>query len=34
MWILMNLAEDARWELESGLLTWLRNLLPDQLRES
>ncbi len=30
MWILMNSAEDARWELESGLLLWLRSLLPTQ----
>jgi hypothetical protein len=28
MWILMNVAEDARWELESGLAMWLRSLLP------
>jgi hypothetical protein len=34
MWLLMNVAEDARWELESGLLMWLRNLLPAQLPES
>ena len=27
MWILNNIAEDARWELESGLVIWLRNLL-------
>lgn len=27
MWILSNIAEDARWELEGGLVTWLRNLL-------
>ena len=27
MWILMNVAEDARWELEHGLVTWLRRLL-------
>lgn len=30
MWILMNVAEDARWELESGLVMWLRRLLPSQ----
>jgi aminoglycoside phosphotransferase (APT) family kinase protein len=30
MWILMNVAEDARWELERGLVMWLRNLLPSQ----
>ena len=30
MWILMNIAEDARWELESGLAIWLRSLLPTQ----
>jgi hypothetical protein len=30
MWILMNIAEDARWELESGLAMWLRSLLPTQ----
>ena len=34
MWILMNVAEDARWELENGLLMWLRNLLPAQLPEN
>ena len=28
MWILMNVAADARWELESGLVMWLRRLLP------
>ena len=28
MWILMNVAADARWELESGLAMWLRRLLP------
>jgi hypothetical protein len=28
MWILMNVAESARWELESGLAMWLRSLLP------
>jgi len=26
----MNIAEDARWELESGLAMWLRSLLPTQ----
>ena len=30
MWILMNVSADARWELESGLALWLRNLLPAQ----
>lgn len=30
MWILMNVAADARWELESGLAMWLRNVLPAQ----
>ena len=34
MWILMNVAEDARWELESGLLMWLRRLLPSQPSET
>ena len=34
MWLLMNVAEDARWELENGLLMWLRNLLPAQLPEN
>ena len=33
MWILMNVAEDARWELERGLVMWLRNLLPSQRPE-
>ncbi len=28
MWLLMNIAEDARWELENGLAIWLRRLLP------
>lgn len=28
MWMLMNVAEDARWELESGLAMWLKSLLP------
>lgn len=27
MWILMNVAEDARWELEGGLRQWLKTLL-------
>jgi hypothetical protein len=30
MWILMNVAEDARWELEHGLVMWLRHLLPSR----
>ncbi len=34
MWILMNLTEDARWELENGLVMWLRNLLPAPLPEN
>jgi hypothetical protein len=29
----MNVAEDARWELERGLVMWLRNLLPSQRPE-
>ena len=33
MWILMNVAEDARWELERGLVMWLRHLLPSQRPE-
>ena len=33
MWILMNVAEDARWELENGLMIWLRHLLPSQLAD-
>ena len=33
MWILMNVAEDARWELARGLVMWLRHLLPSQRRE-
>ncbi|PON14369.1 hypothetical protein C2W62_29455 [Candidatus Entotheonella serta] len=28
MWLMMNIAEDARWELENGLAIWLRHLLP------
>ncbi len=27
MWILMNMAEDARWEVQGGLVMWLRRLL-------
>lgn len=27
MWILNNIAEDARWEVEVGLPTWIRTLL-------
>ena len=27
MWILTNIAEDARWEVEVGLPTWIRTLL-------
>lgn len=27
MWILMNLEKDARWELQSGLVMWLKSLL-------
>jgi hypothetical protein len=30
MWILMNVAADARWELENGLAMWLKKLLPAQ----
>jgi hypothetical protein len=30
MWILMNVAEDARWELGHGLVMWLRHVLPSQ----
>ena len=33
MWILMNVAEDARWELERGLVMWLRHLLQSQRPE-
>jgi Phosphotransferase enzyme family len=33
MWILMNVAEDARWELERGLVMWLRHVLPSQQPE-
>ena len=33
MWILMNVAEDARWELERGLVMWLRHVLPSQRPE-
>lgn len=34
MWILMNIAEDARWELENGLAIWLRRLLPTPAPEN
>ena len=27
MWILTNIADDARWEFEGGLWQWLKNLL-------
>jgi hypothetical protein len=33
MWILMNVAEDARWELERGLVMWLRRVLLSQRPE-
>jgi hypothetical protein len=33
MWLLMNVAENARWELERGLIMWLRHLLPSQRPE-
>jgi hypothetical protein len=29
----MNVAEDARWELERELVMWLRHLLPSQQPE-